>query len=402
MQVWLSHVPADLSMAPSFNTHQFGSNSSPSMTKQLKEDLGKAWEPPKQGEKRNRAQPARLSESNIKFSPQPSPTTSIRRDPAKELRKPYDSPKKLVPPTRKREPSPEIVLTMSTNKSNRRVKNKKISRPFIIGTTAHKLTPLELKNPKNQPNATSGWTVYVRPVPNGPAITPWLKKVTFILHETFPNSSRTVENVNPATGGFELEETAYGGFYINVKLYFQSYAGEKWQQRVIYLHLDPFDSGLPVKPGEETQSQRQIRENKIVSEVVEFIEFNEPTDQLWDQLTSDAQWDYLKPQPGQRGKGKGRASMGSADARAAGPLDITSLSATDLPARGPEGQLWSKEAEDLIIAQLEKAGDEADKAFEQTMERSKDINNLLNTLKEGAAIDDKLKELFESIPPRKK
>lgn len=94
--------------------------------------------------------------------------------------------------------------------------------------------------------------------------------------------------------------------------------------------------------------------------------------------------------------------MGSADARAAGPLDISSLNATELPARGPEGQLWSKEAEDLIIAQLEKAGDEADKAFEKTMERSKDINNLLNTLKEGAAIDEKLKELFETIPPRKK
>jgi YEATS domain-containing protein 4 len=208
--------------------------------------------------------------------------------------------------------------------------------------------------------------------------------------------------VNPATGGFELDETAYGGFFINVKLYFQSWAGEKWQQRVTYLQLDPFDGGTPVKPGEETQSQRQVRENKIVSETVEFIEFNEPTDALWDALIADTQWDYLKPQPGQRGKGKGRASMGSADARAAGPLDISSLNATELPARGPEGQLWSKEAEDLIIAQLEKAGEEADKAFEKTMQRSKDLNNLLNTLKEGAAIDEKLKELFDTIPPKKK
>ncbi|QDS69403.1 hypothetical protein FKW77_004842 [Venturia effusa] len=393
-------------MVASSNTYQSEAESPPSMTKQLKENLGKAWEPPKQGEKRSRAQPARLSESNINFSPQPSPaptpTTSLRRDSTKEVRKPFDSPKKFEPPSRKREQSPEIVLTMSTNKSNRRVKNKRISRPFIIGTTAHKLTPLELKNPKNQPNATSGWTVYVRPVPNGPAITPWLKKVTFILHETFPNSSRTVENVNPATGGFELEETAYGGFFINIKLYFQSYAGEKWQQRQVYLFLEPFDSGLPVKPGEETQSQRQIRENKIVSETVEFIEFNEPTDQLWDQLTSDTQWDYLKPQAGQRGKGKGRASMGNTDVRAARPLDVSSLNATELPARGPEGQLWSKEAEDLIVAQMEMAGEEADKALAKTMERSKDLNNLLNTLKEGAAIDEKLKELFETIPPRKR
>lgn len=376
------------------------------MTKQLDEKLGTFWTPPKEGEKRDRTKSAtsRLSQSNITFSPQPSPTTTPRPDPIKTQRKPLDSHNKIRinPLSRTREPSPSILPNMSTSKSNRRVKGKKISRAFVIGTTAHRLSPLELKNPKNQPNATSGWTVYVRPVPNGPALTPWLKKVTFILHETFPNSSRTVENVNPATGGFELQETAYGGFFINVKLYFQSYAAEKWQQRSIYLQLEPYDAGLPVKPGEETQSQRQHRENKVVSEVVEIIEFNEPTEALWDQLTSETQWDYLKPQPGQRGKGKGRASMGSADARAAGPLDTSALNATELPARGPAGQLWSKEAEDLIVAQLEQAGDGADNAYEKTMERSKDMNNLLGTLKEGAAINEKLKELFETIPPKKK
>jgi hypothetical protein len=120
--VWL-HVPADLLEMPSswLNNPLSQDRESPLMTKQLQEDLGKAWEAPKT--KRQSVRPARLSESNIKFSPQPSPTTSARfgREPTKEPRKPFESPKKFVPPAR-REPSPIQPLTMSSNKSNRRVK----------------------------------------------------------------------------------------------------------------------------------------------------------------------------------------------------------------------------------------------------------------------------------------
>ena len=48
----------------------------------------------------------------------------------------------------------------------------------------------------------------------------------------------------------------------------------------------------------------QQERNLVVSETCDFIEFNEPTDALWDALTDDAQWSHLSQPKG--GKGKGR------------------------------------------------------------------------------------------------
>jgi YEATS domain-containing protein 4 len=281
-----------------------------------------------------------------------------------------------------------------------RVKGKRITRDFIIGSEAWKLSPTELANPKNQPGATSGWRIYLRPVPNGPTLTAWLKKVTFILHETFPNAVRTVENVNPATGGFELEETAYGGFLVGVKMYFQPVSGEKWQQRSHFLQLDPYSGNEDVEK-QEQEKEDMRRANMVRAEQIETIEFNEPNEALFDALTNDNQWDYLKPARA-KSKSKGRGSSIS-KLPDYPPPPGGEYAANLLPDRPLEqGHVYSKETEDLLVDTLDKASAEAEAALLKTLTRSKEVNEFTEKMKEGQDVDEKLRMLFESLPAKKK
>jgi YEATS domain-containing protein 4 len=214
--------------------------------------------------------------------------------------------------------------------------------------------------------------VYVRPVPGGPDISTWLKKVVFVLHETFPNPVRSVEGPP-----FELEETGYGGFFIVVKLYFQPLASEKQQQRQHYLQLEPY--------GDEATIAKQTADNLVRSEIVEFIEFNEPTEALWDALTSDAQWDYLSP-----GRGKGKV-RGVAEQRTVA-----------LPERAPEGSIYSRDTEDALLTVLKNAMKKCEDMAEEAAKKSKEVNDELAKVKEGTDIDAKLLELHEKVPHKKK
>lgn len=98
--------------------------------------------------------------------------------------------------------------------TSKRVKNCKITRNFIIGNEAHVLPYGTYPDPPPDGH-TKGWKVYVRPLPNGPDITTWLKKVQFKLHHTYADASRTIE----APGPFEVQETGYGEFGVEIRLY---------------------------------------------------------------------------------------------------------------------------------------------------------------------------------------
>ncbi|KAF2398073.1 putative histone acetyltransferase subunit [Trichodelitschia bisporula] len=275
---------------------------------------------------------------------------------------------------------------MPTPATNKRVKGKRITRPFVIGTEAWKLNDSN-RPPKIKPGDTTGWRVYVRPVPGGPALTAWLKKVVFVLHETFPNPVRTIENPTP-TSSFELEETGYGGFYIGIKLYFQSYTSEKWQQRQHFLQLDPY--------GDEALMAEQARTGLVRSEVVEYIEFNEPTELLWDALTSEAQWEYLDKERAGAGRGKGKGK-GKSKVVPSGEERTVELPDTALP-----GSIYSKETEEKLIDVLTRAGKQCDEQTLTVLQRSKELSDLLEKMKEVQTLDDKLREVYESIPPKKK
>jgi YEATS domain-containing protein 4 len=266
----------------------------------------------------------------------------------------------------------------------------------VFGSEAWPLTEAEKKSNKTQPNATHGWRVYVRPVPGGPDLTTWLKRVTFTLHETFPNPVRSVENVNPTNGGFELEESAYGGFQIPIKLYFQQVSLEKQQQRLHYLQLEPYSGDPdPVKAAEERE--KMIKDRLVRSETVEFIEFNEPQEGLFDSLTSDTQFDYLKP------KGKGGKARHSISAQAQAAYD-PDANIGEPPAKAPKDQLWSKEQEEALLQQLQKAGEMVDAELAKSLQRNVELGEARNKLKAGEPVDDALLALYKSLPavPKKK
>ena len=146
--------------------------------------------------------------------------------------------------------------------------NTRISRPFIIGSEAW---PLEAKNrlPTTPPDHTKGWRVYVRAPPGQPNISSWLKKVQFKIYHTYSNPSRLVDGPGP----FEIEETGWGGFNIEIRLFFAPEVGSKPEYRSHFLQLEPY--------GSEELQKRQAEEGMVRSEFLEYVEFNEPTEGLW-------------------------------------------------------------------------------------------------------------------------
>ncbi|KAF2673800.1 yeats-domain-containing protein [Microthyrium microscopicum] len=265
---------------------------------------------------------------------------------------------------------------MPTPQQNKRVKGKRITRAFVIGTEAWKLTDAN-RPPKIKTGDTTGWRVYVRPVPGGPDLTAWLKKVVFVLHETFPNPVRNVENFP-----FELEESGYGGFWIVVKLYFQPISGEKQQQRQHFLQLDAY--------GDEGLQAEQAKTGIVRSEIVEHIEFTEPTEALWEALTSETQWDYLNP----RSKGKNR---GGIPMSLPGPGERT----VELPASAPAGSVYSRETEENLLKMINTAGRKTEVETAETLRKTKEINEQQLRAKEGIDVDSKLLSLHDKLPAKK-
>jgi len=205
--------------------------------------------------------------------------------------------------------------------SSRRVKNTRISRAFIIGSQSWTLTPENHPEP-TPTNHTKGWRVYVRPLDHGPDMTTWLKKVQFKLHHTYADASRTIE-----APPFQIQETGYGEFDIELRLYFDSSSGEKAQYRSHRLRLEPF--------GSEENVKRQVADNLVTAEQCEIVEFNEPSTDFLAKLTAEEQFAHLlKKTGGSKGRGaKGRN----------GKLEYEGGKepSANLPERGP----WSKAEE---------------------------------------------------------
>lgn len=137
--------------------------------------------------------------------------------------------------------------------------------------------------------------------PTHPNLTHWLKKVQFKLHETYAQSTRTIE----APGPFEVTETGWGEFEVQMKLFFVPEANEKATTLWHALKLHPF--------GDRAEEAREKKE-PVVSQCYEEIVFTEPVEAFYDILTSNG------PLPGQRGSGgSGKGGKGgSANTNGAG------------------------------------------------------------------------------------
>lgn len=242
-----------------------------------------------------------------------------------------------------------------------------MTRHFIIGNSAVNLPHPSYPNPPE--GHTKGWKVYVRPLPNGPDISTWLKKVQFKLHFTYTDASRTIE----APGPFEVTETGYGEFGVEIRLYFPSESGEKAQYREHYLVLAPH--------GPQEQMERQTRENAVVAERIESIEFNEPTQELYRALVSDDQFHWLMTKKG-RGKGKKPEYVFEGDVEPSAQLPEK---AGTSGAGAGAGGAWSKQFERQILAtlgestkQLEALIDEETAANEKRREQMQDLGRRID------------------------
>ncbi|KAH3677629.1 hypothetical protein WICMUC_001732 [Wickerhamomyces mucosus] len=156
--------------------------------------------------------------------------------------------------------------------SSKRIKTLSISRPVIYGNSARHLKDGDRK-PDTPPEHTHKWSVFVRsPLGEGKAgdedLSLYIKKVVFKLHDTYPNSTRSIE-VPP----FEVEETGWGEFEIGIKIFFHNDANEKNISLYHHLRLHPY---------KEEDKDKDVIKSLQYDEIV----FNEPTELLFERLTS--------------------------------------------------------------------------------------------------------------------
>ncbi|RDW81223.1 YEATS domain-containing protein YAF9 [Aspergillus mulundensis] len=187
---------------------------------------------------------------------------------------------------------------------------------------------------------THQWRVYVRGV-NGEDISYWIKKVQFKLHETYVQNVRTIEHPP-----YEVTETGWGEFEIQIKIYFVPESMEKPQTLWHPLKLHPY--------GPDAEGKKERRE-VVVSQNYEEAVFNEPVEQFYEYLTggSGAQ----QPHKGKSGKNAKSAQQQRGNGRTA-----------EIPYNETPDNPYSRTAENKELDRLA----EATKTVEQLIKDEKE------------------------------
>lgn len=148
-----------------------------------------------------------------------------------------------------------------------RVPKCSIYRPIVIGNEAS-LLGLR-KDPAS--DHTHEWTVSVRGL-NDADISYFVKKVVFKLHDSYANSTRSIE-IPP----FQVTETGWGEFDVQIKIYFAQESAEKAVTLYHRLKLHPY--------GPEAEKVK-AEGGHVSSYQYEEVVFNEPTEAMYEILTS--------------------------------------------------------------------------------------------------------------------
>ncbi|KAF8914314.1 yeats family-domain-containing protein [Gymnopilus junonius] len=166
-----------------------------------------------------------------------------------------------------------------------RVRGLSIHRPIIYGNSAVVLSQKERESSSN-PDHTHRWTVAVRSASSAPDsgivggaddISYFIKRVTFKLHDTYPNPSRNVDKAP-----FELTETGWGEFEIGIRITFVQESGEKAISLYHHLKLHPWAAqGEPEIPPLE----QAIKYGPVHSWQYDEIVFNDPFQNFLNLLT---------------------------------------------------------------------------------------------------------------------
>ncbi|KAH7931162.1 yeats family protein [Leucogyrophana mollusca] len=166
-----------------------------------------------------------------------------------------------------------------------RVRGLTIHRPVIYGNTATVLTPKERES-LNFPDHTHRWTVAVRSAASAPDsdivggaddLGYFVKRVTFKLHDTYTNPTRHVDKPP-----FEVSETGWGEFEIQIRITFITESGEKPITLYHHLKLHPWSvTGDPEIPSPENA----MRMGPVHSWQYDEIVFSDPFQSFLNILT---------------------------------------------------------------------------------------------------------------------
>lgn len=157
-----------------------------------------------------------------------------------------------------------------------------------------------------------------------------------------------------------VEETGWGGFNVDIRLHFAPEVSSKPEYRSHFLQLEHY--------GDEAMQARQREEKIVRSEFLEYIEFNEPTEALWEALTDEGQFPTKKGSS--RGKGKLREEEGEGT--------------VELPSSASRTNPFSKDLEGQVLDSLKKAEAQVEALLSEEKKREQEAHSQLMELR-GAA-----------------
>ncbi|KAG2060250.1 yeats family protein [Suillus hirtellus] len=177
-----------------------------------------------------------------------------------------------------------------------RVRGVTIHRPIIYGNIATVLTPAE-RETSHYPDHTHRWTVAVRSAPSVPDsdivggaddLGYFIKRVTFKLHDTYPNPTRNIDKPP-----FEVSETGWGEFEIQIRITYVAESGEKATTLYHHLKLHPWSitfpmpnaSAVPVEP-EIPSPENAAKLGPVHSWQYDEIVFTDPFQNFLNLLTA--------------------------------------------------------------------------------------------------------------------
>ena len=159
---------------------------------------------------------------------------------------------------------------------------------------------------------------------------------------------------------FEIRETGWGGFNVDIRLHFPQESAAKAEYRQHFLQLEPY--------GDPEQMARQESQKIVRSEFLEIIEFNEPPEAMFALLTSEEQY----RSKGQKGKGKGKGKSGTGS---------DEKGTVELPEVSSEKNPFSRETERQVLDVLERAIASVDEKLVEESEGEKALMERLFWLK---------------------
>uniref|UniRef100_A0AC35FFA2 Protein AF-9 homolog n=1 Tax=Panagrolaimus sp. PS1159 TaxID=55785 RepID=A0AC35FFA2_9BILA len=138
-----------------------------------------------------------------------------------------------------------------------------LTKQIVYGNISTKL-PIKLAN-----GHTHRWTIYVKPY-NVEKLNNFIRKVQFKLHSDYENSVRVVEQAN-SNGSFEVDETGWGEFPVQIKISFI----DPSERQAICSHY------LALHQPEFIENDGSI---VVVKEVLDQLVFVNPTKKMFDVL----------------------------------------------------------------------------------------------------------------------